>query len=1099
MKKKFTFLLPLLMLLPFALSGLNLTHHLDEVTTVQARTNEERGEYHGYTYTEYDYYSGRRRDYDTPDLAPTIVQTFWAPTGYKCTLNFSDEQIDEILYQADGVGATYGYVDFMLYYTKFGMKVYIDSLIYDFSDSENPKQDCKDWVMDKINNFEPFYEVAEASFETAVSFILEFDFVTHGIEYLFAFETEVVYVEPFDESSFIQFDVQYFQQSYNDEKRIDIHAEPVVGFFNDPAPYDNEFGYKTDETMERWIHDDMVENACKFDLTLYAYGVVEIGNMDGGHLEMSYPNYHLPVKIKMSFVVGGVSKSIWSKEFDIGDPEICVTIDGYNDRTTVQRDSEHEYDVQISDNNVTEDNEIYYYAEASIYPSHLDSAYNVEEHYDIAIAPDRLDNYCLIGTFNEWNYPSNYVFVQDLNDSNHFVLENIYLEGGTQFSVRAANWENYENHTTWEGCGYALNAFGSMVLDSDGYYDIDFYLEDPEPHDEGKDNHIRLNILSTGSAEEPTKSTNYYLVGSFNNWQISDDYKLNSDSGDTNHYSMDVSFNEGDALKISDENGNLITNRTEWQCCGFTLDASGNVVVNKTGKYFLDFYIQSSRNANIILRTNVFPDRPKWGHEKFLIYIASNEEVRLYDDGEYEILKTKDNTGTFYIWDKTEEKFVVFEGIKLFEYSTFDDPMYSPELEGENVIGPQIVKIPYAGTYRVHLHFEGQTNFEMIHFESDDQFLEVSASDASADQIVLTSGKSEVLPDDINIFLGGESLDITPSVDSEATGVKYYFYWGEPSKEGIVDIKESANGKLTITPLSVGIVEKLTLKVECELFKPITRTISIRVLDAIYDVAKISVPNEFHQAGKPLTASIDIRGFTGIQNIDIEWTAKTKDGKELEADKQFTVNGDASMTINKPESDDYTITASYQGVQLDSLTVQVRYTDLNKFLKVNVWWIFLMTIALVVFVVVVRKIFKRGRTTVENIERAYDVFCKCLSDDRLTLSELKTIKREIARCMHRCEDLNIEAFNQYEKSIRYLRKSLADTNALIKKWDTISVEDKSAYIEKLNMDFNKALNVAREIENAKELVEQYHMKANRKNYETIVDDEVGAKGNKSKL
>ena len=288
-------------------------------------------------------------------------------------------------------------------------------------------------------------------------------------------------------------------------------------------------------------------------------------------------------------------------------------------------------------------------------------------------------------------------------------------------------------------------------------------------------------------------------------------------------------------------------------------------------------------------------------------------------------------------------------------------------------------------------------------------------------------------------------------------------------------------------------METLSVRVESELFKPITRTISIRVLDAIFDVAKIQVPNEFHKAGKPLTASVSIRGFTGIQNVDIEWTAKTKDGKELEVDKQYIVNGNASMTIVKPESNDYTITASYQGVKLDTLTVQVRYTDLNKFLRVNIWWIFLMTIALVVVTVIFRKLFKRGRTTVENIERAYQVFCQCISDDKLTLPELKLIKRELTKCKRRCEDLNIEALNQYEKSIRYLRKSLIDTNNLIKKWDTISPEDKSVFTEQLNADFSKALMVAREIENAKDLIEQYHFNANKKNYETTIDEPIEVK------
>ena len=61
------------------------------------------------------------------------------------------------------------------------------------------------------------------------------------------------------------------------------------------------------------------------------------------------------------------------------------------------------------------------------------------------------------------------------------------------------------------------------------------------------------------------------------------------------------------------------------------------------------------------------------------------------------------------------------------------------------------------------------------------------------------------------------------------------------------------------------------------------------------------------------------------------------------------------------------------------------------------------------------------------------------------------------------------------------------------RWETISPEDKSAGSERLDKDLSKALNVAKEIENAKQLIEQYHDKANRSNYEKL-DDGKGKKG-----
>ena len=111
----------------------------------------------------------------------------------------------------------------------------------------------------------------------------------------------------------------------------------------------------------------------------------------------------------------------------------------------------------------------------------------------------------------------------------------------------------------------------------------------------------------------------------------------------------------------------------------------------------------------------------------------------------------------------------------------------------------------------------------------------------------------------------------------------------------------------------------------------------------------------------------------------------------------------------------------------------------------------------------------------------------CSNHDKLTKNELKHICRDISRCLHRCEDLNIEAFNQYEKSIRYLRKSLNDAKTLYANWDKTSLEERGVYIERLNADLSKALIVAKEIESAKQLVDQYHFEANHHNYETLDD------------
>ena len=97
MFKKFVLLSSILLGLPFAVSIAEASSSF-AVTLAQ---EEEHGEYHGYTYTQI----GNKRYYDTRELTPKIVKNFWAPTGYKFTLNFSDDQLNEILDQSDALGS----------------------------------------------------------------------------------------------------------------------------------------------------------------------------------------------------------------------------------------------------------------------------------------------------------------------------------------------------------------------------------------------------------------------------------------------------------------------------------------------------------------------------------------------------------------------------------------------------------------------------------------------------------------------------------------------------------------------------------------------------------------------------------------------------------------------------------------------------------------------------------------------------------------------------------------------------------------------------------------------------------------------------------
>ena len=481
----------------------------------------------------------------------------------------------------------------------------------------------------------------------------------------------------------------------------------------------------------------------------------------------------------------------------------------------------------------------------------------------------------------------------------------------------------------------------------------------------------------------------------------------------------------------------------------------------------------------------------KPGEEGKVYYIPSEEEKASHtlNDNLDEPAPGRYVTWGYDYWSGSNNwVYYSYDILNIGSYSLEEEE--SEPFDGDLAKAFSVIKsVPYIGTWGFwyEAHFGDAIN--RFYLETvRDKFIKVVATEPKTDKIVLD------VDDNVNLVAGAGSFTIVPTIETERTNeVQYYFSYGV-DKEGVIEVEQDENGVLTINPINHGLVQ-LTIYEECRYYSAISKTITLRVLDTVFDVSKLEIPDEFHYVGKDLTATISVRGFTNIRNLDIEWIVLGKDGNAIPEDK-YTINNDASMTIQKAERNDYTITACYEGIELGSQVVEVRKININQFLHANIWWIVLITIFLVALFFFFRKLLKRGKTTVQNIQKAYDVYCACLSDDKLTLTELKRIKREISRCLHRCEDLNIEALNQYEKSIRYLRKSLNDTKPLVKNWETISLEDKNVFIDKLDKDLSKALNVAREIENAKDLIEQYHNKANRSNYEVLQEEKPDKKSRK---
>ena len=503
------------------------------------------------------------------------------------------------------------------------------------------------------------------------------------------------------------------------------------------------------------------------------------------------------------------------------------------------------------------------------------------------------------------------------------------------------------------------------------------------------------------------------------------------------------------------------------------------------------FYLYDAEDEN---------DLPEDPVEGAYYYIPSAREKALHEDGRDAEFLDDPSEGCYYSYDSDPDQdpntddgglrltdrvnFVTVSHQRyLFDPDTYETTDLGPVLpeEWEGLLN-HTLSFPFTGrfsSFAFNMQLETVNGGYAFIYNELPELFEIVPPIETDNQIVLDVG------DEVVLFDGGDDISITPTVTDLTEGTEVYFDY-EVSKEGHIEVSQDIDGKVTIRPLKSGLID-LTISADSTEFSKISKTVSIRVLDGIYDNASIIVADEFHKAGQDLDASLAIRGFTGVMNAQVTWKVTNKKGEEVSEEK-IIVKDNASMTLVDPDSDDYTITASYEGIEIATLKVQVRYVDLNKFLRMNIWWIVAITLGFVFLVVFFSTITRRGKTTVDRIERVYGVYCQCIANDSLSMEELKRIKHEITRCLHHCEDLNIDAFNQYEKATRYLRKSLGDTKTLMKNYDALSPAEKNVMYERLNADLGKALNVAKEIENAKGLIDQYHMSANRKNYEVLKDE-----------
>ena len=998
-----------------------------------------------YSYTEdpFSEYETVVRYYNPCLLIPTVQKKFCAPSGYTFVLTYTDEQVDALLEEMDRCKAKYNQwmMDCIFYYGLEGTMVYSDS------DPEWPdgRDAAREYILNCINN-RKLYEIKELIVPTNLSFKFEFEFCAEETDYKFVLENNSIPVEPYDEYDFISVYANYYVRS--GEHRFTVSANLIDGFFYE-EPDLNENGFHTDS-----MHDDWGQEKADCEVTFFAHDTIPLGTMtrvNSYGIEMYYSDADLDIRARLTFVSGGVTYTYWSKPIVVGNPKLHTIVDGYTDRDFIQRGQKHLFTVGMNERIFNAENLFSGSIEVDAYPSKLCDA----DYGHIYASQDEFPS---VGQVGHYYYVLAEGETYNPNDDS-------FETGYGSFYVWNEEEKQYENY------------WGETVVQTYVSYD-DYYDEETGEFKQDIDlEELLTNVSSLPFDGEWTFGYHAWMGNSYISMSLEESYgetiQVVSGSDEEETIILNVPdevnlFTGGDAIEIIPTLSSYDEHLVYYFENSLSKEGVVSVAQDEDGKLTL-----APISAGVVTLTITAESRLFDKIEKIV-------EIHVVD-AIYDVAKIDAPTG--YISAGANLRCALnVRGLNGFQNLDIDWTVLNRN--GEAVSKDKLVDNKDAsitilnadiGDYTISASYKGvelDTITRQVRYQS-------TSVDTTDDEIVLN------VPDSINLLSSGDALDIIASVSNYDENIEYYFDYAV-SKENIISINETEDGKLTVSPLNSGTVN-LTVTVNYEPNHKLTKTISVRVLDAIYDVSSIQVPDEFHYAGKDLNCAINIRGFTGFQNLNVEWVVTNKKGEVL-PEEQVVDNGDATITIVAPDSDDYTISASYDGIQLDTVIVKVRYVDMNKFLRINIWWIFLITMGFVALLIFLKTIMRRSKTTVENIERVYQVYCQCLSDDKLTKEELMTIKKAITKCLHRCEDLNIDALNQYEKATRYLRKSLFDVKTLIDNYDTTSPADRGVYTDRLDKDLSKALNVAKEIENAKGLIENYHTQANRQNFEVLKED-----------
>ncbi|MCQ2772470.1 MAG: hypothetical protein MJ238_04250 [Bacilli bacterium] len=346
----------------------------------------------------------------------------------------------------------------------------------------------------------------------------------------------------------------------------------------------------------------------------------------------------------------------------------------------------------------------------------------------------------------------------------------------------------------------------------------------------------------------------------------------------------------------------------------------------------------------------------------------------------------------------------------------------------------------------------------------------------------------------INAITNGEDIVIETSVDPTSLNskgeVEYTF---ETSRTGVIDVVET-DGTFTIKPLAPGNVT-LTLIANSDTFENLKQTLQFHVFDDFTSAYSFVYEDGFHQSKEDFDVSLKIEDVDDIENANIEWTVVDAEGNPA----AFTIKNRNTITITEPPSGDYTVSATVNGNKVGETTIQFRAMDMNKFVRQNILWIFLITVGFMTLILVFKGLISKPRSLDKRLEKAYEEFNKLdPKDESAYISGLKRVKGMLSGALSQAEDLNIDSHNQYEKIIRYIKKTISSVKVLIKQDTELGLEEKGVKLQEVTeTSFRKTVSLAKEMSDAQAMIEENHRQANLNNYARVENEKKPKKSKKA--